>query len=197
MHAESDQERDHALKQLMRSLNMLRRLVDQLLTMARIDPGWSDKNLTEVSLNSVATDALSKAIPKALLKQVNVELQAEDEISVPGNGELMGLMLSNLIENAIRATPAGGLVRIRIGYRAKGPCLIVEDTGPGIPEQDMQRVFDRFYRRPGTAGPGAGIGLSIVRSIVDFHNAEIQLANRQGRHGLSVMVIFLDATPVN
>ena len=109
----------------------------------------------------------------------------------------MGLMLINLLENAIRATPAGGLVRIRIGDRAKGPCLIVEDTGPGIPEQDMQRVFDRFYRRPGTPGPGAGIGLSIVRAIVDFHDADIQLANRQDRHGLSVMVTFPGGIPVN
>jgi|GEM_PF-4244699 len=163
MHAESDQERDHALKQLMRSLNMLRRLVDQLLTMARIDPGWSDKNLTEVSLNSVATDALSKAIPKALLKQVNVELQAEDEISVPGNGELMGLMLSNLIENAIRATPAGGLVRIRIGYRAKGPCLIVEDTGPGC-IRDPRQLPAALLRRLVHVDPG-GWGVRVLPAL--------------------------------
>ena len=196
-HAESDQERDHALRQLMRSLNTLRRLVDQLLIMARIDPGWTDKKFTEVSLNSIARAAISKVTPKALSKEVNVELQAEDEISVPGNEELMGLMLINLLDNAIRATPAGGLVRVRIGYEAKGPCLMVEDTGPGIPEQDMQRVFDRFYRRPGTPGSGAGIGLSIVRSIVDFHNADIQLANRQDRHGLSVMVTFPGGTSVS
>ena len=133
-------------------------------------------------------------MPKALSQEINMELQADDEISVPGNRELMGLMLSNLLENSIRATPAKGRVTVRVGCGAEGPFLVVGDTGPGIPEQDMSRVFDRFYRRPGTPGPGAGIGLSIVRSIVEFHGATMVLAKCQDHSGLSVTVTFPNET---
>jgi two-component system sensor histidine kinase QseC len=190
INAGSDQERDHALHQLMRGLSTLKRLVEQLLTLARIDPGQSKKDFAEVSLNSVSMEVLSRLTPQALSLQVDVELQADDEISVPGNSELMGLMLGNLLENSIRAASPGGRVTVRVGWGSEGPSLVVEDTGPGIPEQDMNRVFDRFYRRPGTPGPGAGIGLSIVRSIVELHDATMVLANRQGHPGLSVTVIF-------
>jgi signal transduction histidine kinase len=161
-----------------------------LLTLARIDPGQSKKDFAEVSLNSVSMEVLSRLTPQALSLQVDVELQADDEISVPGNSELMGLMLGNLLENSIRAASPGGRVTVRVGWGSEGPSLVVEDTGPGIPEQDMNRVFDRFYRRPGTPGPGAGIGLSIVRSIVELHDATMVLAIRQGHPGLSVTVIF-------
>jgi signal transduction histidine kinase len=101
----------------------------------------------------------------------------------------------NLVDNAVRYTPVGGTVDLSVqesdepGSR-HGAVLRVVDTGPGIPADERQRVFDRFYRPPGTSPPGSGLGMAIVKAIADAHGASIKLDNAPSASGLAVTVSF-------
>jgi signal transduction histidine kinase len=92
------------------------------------------------------------------------------------------------VDNAIRYTPAGGLVDIAVHAQPESIVVAVEDTGPGIPEEDLERVLDRFYRVPGTPSEGSGLGLAIVRQIAHVHGAQLRLRN--GTRGLHAEVVF-------
>jgi two-component system OmpR family sensor kinase len=99
---------------------------------------------------------------------------------VQGDDEALRVMLGNLIDNAIRYTPGGG--KIDVGITAKDGSAVVEvaDTGPGIPDADRERVFDRFYRAQGSRKQGSGLGLAIVKNIADRHGARIALSSGPG-----------------
>ena len=99
-------------------------------------------------------------------------------------------LLFNLVDNAIRYTPAGGRVDVASCREDGRAVLVVTDTGPGIPDADRDRVFDRFYRRVGTETSGSGLGLSIVRNIARRHGAEVFLDAGPGGQGLAVRVRF-------
>ena len=126
----------------------------------------------------------------AALKELDLGASAiDDEVVVNADAEALRSLLSNLIENAIRYTPRGGTIDIAIGAAAGLPFLEVADSGPGIPEQERERVFDRFYRREETAESGTGLGLAIVKAVVQRHGARVTLGDsRLG--GLSVRVEF-------
>jgi signal transduction histidine kinase len=93
-------------------------------------------------------------------------------------------VLDNLIENALRYTPEGGVVDVRLAGTANGPVIEVVDTGPGIPQDQLARVFDRFFRVPGTSARGSGLGLSIARSAAQRCGLDVLLRNRSDRSGL-------------
>jgi len=99
-------------------------------------------------------------------------------------------MLGNLVDNAIHYTPTGGTVDVEVAIQNGHACLIVNDTGPGIPVDERERVFDRFYRREASGVPGSGLGLAIVRKIAERHRASVELsAGAEGR-GLRASVLF-------
>ncbi|HZN24863.1 MAG TPA: sensor histidine kinase, partial [Burkholderiales bacterium] len=99
----------------------------------------------------------------------------------------------NLLDNAIRYTQPGGQVTVRVGYEGSRPRLSVEDNGPGIPETERNRVFERFYRVLGTGAEGCGLGLAIVREIAQSHGAEVKLTTALEGTGTTVHVIFPQA----
>jgi signal transduction histidine kinase len=109
---------------------------------------------------------------------------------VRAEATLIGVMLRNLLDNAIRYTTAGGQVRVRLVAEGGRAGFEVEDTGPGIPATDRARVFERFYRILGTDEEGSGLGLSIVKRIAELHDAEIELVAGAGGHGLKSRVVF-------
>ncbi len=190
MQAQTDAERRHALGQVLAGLQRLNRLIEQLLILARIEPAQAHRSFSPVDLNALATEVLSELTPKALHKGVDVELQAVRPISVTGSAELLAVMIGNLVENAIRATPAGGKISVSLDSTADGINLVIEDTGPGIPAEDKERVFDRFHRLADTPGHGAGLGLSIVRAVAGLHKATVSRVDREGDHGLRAIVRF-------
>ena len=96
----------------------------------------------------------------------------------------------NLVDNAVRYTPPGGRVDVAAYREGDSPVLSVIDTGPGIPPDDRERVFDRFYRRAGSGAAGSGLGLAIVRNIAERHGAQLMLDEGPGGKGLAVRVIF-------
>ena len=107
-----------------------------------------------------------------------------------GEPERLRLLFGNLLENAIRYTPMGGTVDVQIISAPNTIDVIVMDTGPGVPPEDRERVFDRFYRRADTDVPGSGLGLAIVKAIVERHHAQVTLSARDRSTGLMVRVTF-------
>jgi len=182
--------RQRALEQALVGLQRLSHRLDQLLTLARIEPERITTPRAPLRLDAIATEVLAEMAPDALEKGVEIELQSEGPVPLIGNGELIAILICNLLQNAIRATPAGGSVTLRIGDTKTGVYLSIQDTGPGIPEEQRDRVFDRSHRLPDTPGPGFGLGLSIVQAIAEAHGASVSLSDPEQGSGLVVTVEF-------
>jgi two-component system OmpR family sensor kinase len=125
----------------------------------------------------------------ALDRNIELSLDAEPSLRVRGDPEALRAMLRNIIDNAVRYTPRGGSVAVRTLARSERALVEIVDTGPGIAPEERERVFDRFYRRPGTAAPGTGLGLAIVKAIAERHGAQVLLGDAAGG-GLRVTVEF-------
>jgi len=188
--ARDDAERRHALESIVRGADRSAHLAGQLLTLARLDAGAALADSAPVDLRRAAADAIAELAPWALDKGVGVTLEGGPEATVRGDAALVGVMLRNLVDNAIRYTPAGGAVRVRVTRDAGRPACEVEDTGPGIPADERARVEERFYRVLGTGQEGSGLGLSIVRRIVELHGGRVDLDAGAGGRGLRVRVTF-------
>ncbi len=170
-------------------------LANRLLTLARIEHGGGSVPDTPVSLAEVARQVgLELALP-AVQKGIDLALEADadDQTTVPGQALLLHEMVSNLVDNAIRYTPAGGSVLLQVARAGNEVLLAVSDSGPGIAAGDLDKVFMPFYRAQATleANPGGtGLGLAIVRDIATLHGASITLGESGQGPGLSVRVIF-------
>jgi two-component system, OmpR family, sensor histidine kinase TctE len=182
-----------ALNEVDGAINRLERLLRQLVTLARADEQNIAQPVAEnVDLNEIAFNVLSERAPQAFARDIDVQFDRFDGRAViPGNSVLIGELLANLIDNAIRYNRPGGMVLVRTIVDATIARVEVEDTGPGIPEAHLARVFERFYRIPMTNGPeGSGLGLAIVKALSDRLGAEIVLLPGPGGRGLRVSVSF-------
>jgi two-component system, OmpR family, sensor kinase len=182
--------RQHALESIVHGADRAAHLADQLLTLARLDGDSASFGSMPIELRRVAAEVAAQLAPWALDKGVEVILEEGPDTTVRGDAALLGVMLRNLLDNAIRYTPAGGTVRLRVASDAGRPVCEVEDTGPGIPADDRVRVLERFYRAPGTGEEGSGLGLSIVRRIAELHGARLDLDSGRDGRGLRVRVMF-------
>lgn len=188
LRARNEAERLHAVHQLAASTRRAERLVDQLLTLARLDPDDAGPTPAPVRLDQLAEAACADQGPAALEKDIALELEAAPAM-VSGNADMLRILLRNLVDNAIRYTPAGGRVTVAVAGEAEGARLTVQDTGPGIPAAERLRVFDRFHRLAGQEPEGSGLGLSIVARIAERHGARVELADGEGG-GLRAAVSF-------
>ncbi len=182
-----------ALNEVDGAINRLERLLRQLVTLARADEQNIAQPVAEnVDLNEIAFNVLSERAPQAFARDIDVQFDRFDgRAMIPGNSVLIGELLANLIDNAIRYNSAGGMVLVRTIIDATIARVEVEDTGPGIPEAHLARVFERFYRIPMTNGPeGSGLGLAIVKALSDRLGAEIVLLPGPGGRGLRVSASF-------
>lgn len=183
---ESDPER---LARIEDATGRIGHLVDQLLIHARADPAAAAAQaFAPVSLAALVERAASSFLDTALAKNIDLGFEIE-AASVEGIVWMLREALANMIDNALRYTPADGVVTVRSGMRGGCGFLEVEDNGPGIPAAERTRVFERFYRVPGSAGPGCGLGLAIVHEIVELHQGRIELADTAGG-GLRMTLIF-------
>jgi two-component system OmpR family sensor kinase len=179
--ARDEAERSAAFAELRQGFERATRLVQQLLTLARQEPGAAEAAHETVDLNALARSVVSDLMPTAEDKGIDLGVsEAGADAGVEGDPEALRILLNNLVENAIRYTPQGGQVTVGVQGGAEGVVLTVEDSGPGIPPGDMDRVFDRFYRVPGTGVSGSGLGLAIVRQVAERHGAKVSLQNLQG-----------------
>jgi two-component system sensor histidine kinase TctE len=175
-------------------------LAHQLLALSRADARSLDAQPSQrVDLKDLCETLLETFLDAATGKGLDLGLDVQP-VHVTGHGWLLRELLSNLVDNAIKYTPAGGVVTIRCGVRrnAMGPSRVflqVEDDGPGVPEDERGRVMQRFYRVPGTVGEGTGLGLAIADEIARVHHALLTLGpGAQGR-GLVVTVVFAPDQP--
>ena len=165
-------------------------LARQLLTLAAIAPPAERPFAAEpADLAQVAQAGVTDWLARADGKQVDLGFELE---AAPVNGEpqLLGELAANLLENALNYTPAGGEVTVRTGRRDGQSFLEVEDSGPGIPESERDRVFERFHRVRGTIGEGTGLGLAIVREIARRHGAGVDIRTPLSGVGTVVAVSF-------
>ncbi|HWZ72980.1 MAG TPA: sensor histidine kinase, partial [Casimicrobiaceae bacterium] len=125
-------------------------LANQLLVLAKAEAGATAvAHAQEINLRSLAHDAVQEWVPRAIARDIDLGFELRDA-TVAGDPLLLGELLDNLIDNALRYTPSGGAVTVRSGYEGESPCLSVEDTGPGIPLWAHDKVFERFYRIEGS-----------------------------------------------
>lgn len=180
----------HSLQQMRLAADHAAHLANQLLLLARTEPGAQD------GMDSVELVALAKNTTEYWLKaawQKNIDLGFESEKSecfLNGNALLIGEMLNNLIDNALRYTQNDGQVTVRVHSYSDAVVLAVEDNGPGIELKDRERVFERFYRVLGSNQEGCGLGLSIVREIAHRHHGEVSLESGVDGRGTRMIITF-------
>jgi len=185
------------LRQLQTATEQSTRLVNQLLSLARAEPGARREQAIErLDLARLARDTTTAWVPRALARNIDLGYDGDDSAAwVVGDAFLLGELLRNLLDNAIRYTQEGGRITVRVAGGPGAVMLSVEDNGQGIPEQERERVFERFYRILGTGvAEGCGLGLAIVREIALSHHADVVLATGAGGQGTVLRVTFPPAS---
>ncbi len=168
----------------------LTRLSHQLLTLSRADQSTRDASGGQVvAIADLIDEVIALHIDAALAR--GQDLGAETEpLEVPGSAWQLRELLSNLVDNAIRYTPAGGRITVRCGRRDGRDYAEVEDNGAGIPAPERRLVFERFWRASSATGQGSGLGLAIVREIAQSHGAQVSVEDPPGGRGTVVRVSF-------
>lgn len=192
--AESDDRlRQHALMSTLEGCDRATRLVEQLLTLSRLETGGTPA-LGLLDLNSLVQRVMADAAPQAIQKQQTIELEAPQACAVVGDATLLSVLVRNLVDNAIRYSPPGAHVRVELAQDLGPPTLVVEDSGPGLNPDDLQRIGERFFRVMGTGESGSGLGWSIAKRIATVHQADLQVARSPVLGGLKVTVRWPRAT---
>ena len=170
-------DREQALGQLEQGIERATRIVAQLLTMARLEPAAVPMDRAPVDLAVFLRNELAELTPLALDRQqeLTFELDEAADYHLRADAPSLGILLQNLLSNAVQHTPAGGLIKVALLAEPQSICLQVEDSGAGVPAEQREKLFERFYRQG--SGQGAGLGLSIVQRIVELHGGEIMLAD--------------------
>ncbi len=189
LHAKDEGMRRIAANRLARGIERIAKLVEQLLALARHDPLADGSSQTRTSLLSCVDQALADMLPMATAKNIQLKYGAMSEADIWGNEGDLTIMVRNLIDNAVRYTPADGQIMIDVSTRAQHAVLVVQDSGPGIAPKDYERVFDRFYRVAGSGVEGNGLGLAIVKAIVNRYRGQVQMS-RAAIGGLQATIEF-------
>ncbi len=159
------------------------RIVNDMLALARADAGEQQLRVEELYLNDLVEECCRAAQALATPKGVRLTYEMGEDISFRGDEELLKRMAVNLLDNAIRYTPAGGSVCVELTSEQSRARLVVADTGIGIPPECVQRVFDRFYRVDDSrtrANGGSGLGLSIVKLAAESHRGSVDIVSQPG-----------------
>ena len=188
--ASDNAERARALDGVIAGCDRTTHVVEQMLTLARLEPDAVSFQPTHVEVGPVLKTTISDLAPAALAKQIDIELAHEQRVSVSGDSGLLGVLFRNLIDNAIRYSPAGTTVDVDMAITDSEARIVIRDAGPGIPADQREHVGRRFYRAPGTQAPGSGLGLSIVQRILDLHGGTMQLETPETGLGLQVTVVL-------
>jgi signal transduction histidine kinase len=178
-----DEERRSYLQVVSRSSERLLRLVDDLLFVARLQAGRLVLERSELDLCVIAEQAAEEARPRAEGKQITLEFSGGSPVTLSGDKGRLFQLLDNLISNAIKFTPEGGHIEVRVMGGEAGAVLEVSDTGIGLGPGEAKLVFDRFFRSSRVVAqqvPGTGLGLFIARAIVEAHDGTIAVSSRDG-----------------
>ncbi|MEN8259028.1 MAG: ATP-binding protein [Pseudomonadota bacterium] len=191
LRAREGDSRENALRQILKGVEQMSRLVDQLLMLARVEQQPELTDSETVDLGRMATETISDIETHAHRKGIELSFDRRGQCKIEASRELLAILVRNLVENAIRYTPDGGSITVALTCGGGMARLLIEDSGPGIPEKQRSSVFDRFYRGVETANkaPGSGLGLSIVARIAEISGASVYLSD-SSLGGLLVEVAF-------
>ena len=195
--ADTPEARQVAVGRLTAGIDRATRLVEQLLILARQEATAAEGAAAKtrpVDLADLARRTAADLASVAAAKGVDLGLQQADPASVDGQPDALQILLRNLVDNAVKYTPGGGTVDISVLSGAGTVAVQVEDSGPGIPPEERERVFDRFYRVAGSEAAGSGLGLAIIKAIAERHGAVLTLGSSERLGGLMATVTF--KTPV-
>ena len=187
--AKDETARTQAIVRLLGGIDRSSRLVEQLLVLAREEPSSQEFESRVIPLAASVSQALADVAPFALSRHIELRGGALAQVNILGDGESLRMMIRNLLDNAVRYTPEQGLVQIDLVTDGSIATLTIQDSGSGISQQNRARVFDRFYRVPGTSQTGSGLGLAIVKTIADRYGATVELGSA-AIGGLAVTVTF-------
>lgn len=189
--ATDDDTRKIAVKRLASGIERAGHLVDQLLVLARQEANaTAGLALHPIDLAQVGLLALTDVLLVAQARQIDLGVHRASRVMMTGNPEALRILVRNLLDNGIKYTPSGGTVDLDVHATAEATVLSVEDSGPGIPAADRDRVLNRFYRLQGTRAEGSGLGLAIVKAIADVHGAKVFIDQSPRLGGLRVQVTF-------
>jgi two-component system sensor histidine kinase QseC len=182
-------QREHALKVTLAACDRAVRLVEQLLMLARLEaaPVMPDSTL---DLSAVARRIAADLAPAALARRQILELDARQPCMAWGDEMLIGVLVRNLVDNAMRYSPDGARVQLSVRTDAGQIALRVDDSGPGMTESEMARLGERFYRVLGSGQPGSGLGWSIVNRIGDVFGLDVRTGRSEILGGLAVTVYW-------
>jgi two-component system sensor histidine kinase QseC len=175
LRADDEATRTEALRELIHGVDRATSLVEQLLILARLDPEATHVSDETTDLQEVAQNVLGELATDAVKKDIDISLDAHCRGIVVGKPVMLTILARNLVENAIRYTPRNGSVEVSVFEDRPEIVLRVSDSGAGIPADEREKIFKRFYRVLGSGAPGSGLGLSIVQRIAEIHGARIVL----------------------
>ena len=179
-----------AAPRLLAGIDRMGRLVDQMLVLARQDTAAEPLGGAPVDLRAIATLAIGDVLPSAQERRIDLGIIDAETNSVNGEPEALRILFRNLLENAIKYAPEGGTVDVAIRVQQGQAAVEIADSGPGIPVDERNRAFARFFRLPGSTAAGSGLGLAIAQSIARRHHATITLGTSSRLGGLLVTVQF-------
>ena len=188
--AQSPEERAIAFERMEQGVKRATRLVQQLLTLARLDPEAAQRPAAPTDVSALASAVVDELRPLAALKSIVLDVDARAAASIIGHDDALRILVTNLVDNAIRYTAPDGRVHVSVQSGDATVQLVVRDTGPGIPHDERERVFDRFYRGRDAAAGGSGLGLAIVRQIASLHGGSVALSAMDSGSGTQAVATF-------
>lgn len=183
----NDALRMHALQGTLDGCDRATRLVEQLLTLSRLEANETPV-MTTVDLGALTRRVAADLAPKAIGKNQSITFDADDNCNIAGNEILLTILIRNLIDNAMRYSPASACVKVNVQRQADKVVLSVEDSGPGLAETDLHKLGERFFRVPGTTESGSGLGWSIVKRVAAAHGMKLRTERSAQLGGLAVHV---------
>lgn len=180
-------QREHALRFTLAGCDRATRLVEQLLTLARVEAAPA-ANASALDMAELVRRVAADLAPDALARKQHLELDAADGCILMGDEVLTAVLVRNLLDNAIRYSPVQGTVRVHVATGDGSLSLRMEDSGPGLDDEALSRLGERFYRQSGQDQPGSGLGWSIVKRIAAVTGAELQSGRSPELGGLAVNV---------
>ena len=183
-----EEERIKAQDKLKLGVDRAARLVGQLLALARVEPEAPHFSISEVSINHLVTEIISEQSRIAAEKGISLIAKYAGPVKISGEPDAIRAMISNLVDNAIHYTLFGGMVEVALNQTERTVIIEVADTGPGIPLEKRELIFDRFNRGQRTDATGCGLGLAIVKSAVTRHGGSITLGETVAGKGLKVTI---------
>lgn len=190
LQSKDEETRNEALNEIVHSVERATSSVEQLLTLSRLDPHGELNKGDYVDIAKATENVMADLAPTAIEKDIDISLNAAGKRKVCGREGLINILVRNLVENAIRYTPEGGKIEVDVHESDNNKMVLrIADNGPGIPPEEREQVFERFYRSQDSDQFGTGLGLAMVKRIIEIHHADIQLGDSP-LGGLQVEVSF-------